>query len=136
MSIDNILQRYTSTAAVPDPANTPDAENIENYGGWGLLRGVRDRSLSLELRKKDDTVLAVPYTLIEQFLYSPADGITLRVAGREIRIRGRNLNVQGDRSVTLFCGLTRHRVPWLAEHSRGAGLISAADATVIESIVL
>jgi hypothetical protein len=134
MSIDNILQRYTATAAVPDAANTPDAENVEDFGGWGLLRGVRDRSLSLELRKKDDTVLAVPYTLIEQFLYSPADGITLRVAGREIRIRGRNLNVQADRSVTLFCGLTRHRVPWLAEHSHGAGPANAA-ATAIESIV-
>lgn len=133
--IDPKLQRYTGRPTASASTDELEGDNVEDRGGYGLLRGVRDRALALELRKRDDTVLAIPYALIEQFLYTPADGITLRAAGREFRIVGRNLNADEAKRPTFFSALVRHRVPWVAERSRGSGpAVTGEDATVIDSL--
>ena len=135
MSVERILQKYTSSipsvATASSSSDEPDA--ADDLGSFALLRGTRERSVSIELRKKDDSVLAVPYSLIEQFVYSPSDGITLRAAGREIRIRGRYLNTQTEGgSLSLFSAIARQRVPWLAEQRRSAP--QSSEAPTIESI--
>ncbi|MGC4031657.1 MAG: hypothetical protein QM754_07980 [Tepidisphaeraceae bacterium] len=116
--LNNILKRHATT----DPKNEAAEENIEDKGGWGLLRGVQDRALALECRKKTGEIMAIPYALIEAYLYSPHDGvITLRASAREIRIRGRHLAGPSSRPLNLFTALIRQRVPYIAEHSRGDG---------------
>lgn len=132
MTSQDMLQRYVTrdgTAA----ADAEGGDNIEDRGGWGLLRGTRDRCPAVEFRKRDDSVLAVPYATIDQFLFSPADGITVRAAGREIRVKGRHLNDPGAKPLSLFTALARGRVSWVAEPSR-LGPAGAGQETAIESI--
>ncbi len=129
MTVEQILQQRHAVRD-NEPPDTDDA--IDDLGGFGLLRGIRDRALTVELRKKDDTVLAIPYALIEQFLYSPTEGITLRAAGREIRVRGRYLNEPSMKPLSLFTALTRQRVLWIVEKSRCGA--SGDNATVVDSI--
>jgi hypothetical protein len=120
---------------VEEPANEPaDMEGAEDLGSFGWLRGWRDRSVMLELRKRNGNSLAVDYGGME-IEFDPSEGITLHsLSGRTIHIKGRNLNAEVQPSKRLFDGLTRHRVPWIAEADRAQGLQADRDATVIESI--
>ncbi len=108
-----------------------ESSDADDLGCFGWLRGVRDRALMLELRRKDGSILAVSYGYLERAEFDPAVGITLHVMGRTIKITGRNLNgdVGGQGAsaaaldpdaaafagVRLFQGITRHRVPWVRE---------------------
>lgn len=124
MSVDRLLQKYSDESL--------DADNVDDQGCFGLLRGQRDRALMVELRKKDGVVLAIPYAMIEHVRYSPDEGITIRIAGRDVRISGRHLH--SDQRPSLVNGLSRHRVAWISEPLRSAALTAEAAATVVESI--
>ena len=113
-----------------------DNELWEDVGCFGWLRGVRDRAIMLELRKRNGNILAVGYAWLERMEFDPSAGISLHLAGQRIVISGRNLNAQVASAARLFEGLTRHRVPWVREARRDE-LLTASDATcIVESIVI
>lgn len=136
MSDRAILQRYIQTRderpGVAQPQSEADAP--EDLGGFGWLRGIRDRAIMLELRKKDGSIMAVGYGYVERAEYCPSEGITLHVVGGQIRIKGRNLNSEVRPTVRLYEGLTRHRVSWIQEADRTASLQANDDQTIIDSI--
>ena len=132
ISVERLLQKHQ-----PAPATEPaDLETVEDQGGYGIVRAPRERALMVELRKKDGTVLAVPYAMIEQVRFSPSDGITIHACGREVRISGRNLNPQTSSRVGLFNGLCRHRVAWIMECTRSAIQTGGEAAAQVEAISL
>lgn len=132
---DNILHRYTARAGTPAGVEeTSDADGTEDLGAFGWLRGPRDRCNMLELRKRGGNVLAIPYGFVRTILFDPSDGITIRCDELTILIKGRNLNADARPQVRLFQGLTRHRVPWIAEIGKTEQLCIGADAVVIQSI--
>ncbi len=88
---------------------------------FGWLRGARDRSVMLELRKKDGNIHAIGYAWIERVEYDPSIGITIHVLGRSIKITGRHLNTPQSGGVRLFDGIIRHRVTWVQEAGGQAG---------------
>ena len=133
---DRILQRYTARngeAAVDEPG-LGDVEGTDDLGAFGWLRGIRDRALSLELRKKTGNIVAIGYGWIEKFEFDPSDGITLHLAGQKVRIKGRNLNGEVRPTVRLFQGIVRHRVPWIQEADEPRQIKAGKDATVVEVI--
>lgn len=103
----------------------------EQFGAFCWLRGVKDRAVCLELRKKDGEILAINYGWIERFQFTPADGITLSASGQKFRIKGRNLNAEAR---PLFQNICRHRVLWVMETDRTANVKAGQEATVIEKI--
>ncbi len=121
-------------------------ENGDDHGCFGVLRGVRDRAVMLELRKKSGNIRAIPYNWIESVEFDPSEGITLRSSVTVIKIRGRNLNGvsrAGDSmnknsgnaaGAQLFANICRHRVPWVREADRVSLISANADAAVIDSI--
>jgi hypothetical protein len=111
-----------------------DNELWEDVGCFGWLRGVRDRAVMLELRKKNGNILAVGYAWLERMEFDPSTGIVLHLAGHHIAISGRNLNAQTVGTALLFEGLTRHRVPWVREARRDELVTSSELACVVESI--
>lgn len=132
---DSLLRKYTGRderAAAPEESD--ESRLRLDCGAFGWLRGLRDRALMLQLKKKNGNIRAVAYNMIEQVDYDPSDGITIRAAGHQIRIRGRNLNAEVRPFVQLFDGLTRQRVPWVREASYQERVGAPADACVIESI--
>ena len=129
--LDSFTKRTGAATGPPDPA---DGEEAENLGCFGWLRGVRDRSVMLELRKKDGHVLAIAYSWLERVEFQPEEGITLHLPGRKVRIKGSGLNKEARRPIRLFDGIIRHRVPWIREADRSESLKAASDSVVVESI--
>lgn len=131
-----ILDRYSGRASelVSEGSSASEPDGAEDLGTFGWLRGTRDRSVMLELRKKTGDIVAIGYGWIDRIEFDPSKGITLKCGGQVIRIKGRNLNSEARPQVRLFQGLTRHRVPWLQEAGQSAALVADKQAPVIESI--
>lgn len=136
MSDSSVLQRYAPkiAAGLGGQSVVTEIDAPDDLGAFGWLRGVKDFSRMLELRRKDGSILAVGYGYLDHAEFNPSEGITLSVAGRKIRIKGRNLNAEVRPSVRLFEGIARHRVPWMRESGHGEGLTAAERTTVIDSI--
>lgn len=130
-----ILQKYAGRqGGEADDALAVELDVQEDLGSFGFLRGIRDRSPMLELRRKNGDILAIGYAWIERVHFDPSDGITITAGGGKIRIRGRNLNSEVRPSVRLFEVITRHRVPWVRETSQADRIESGDKACVVESI--
>ena len=133
---DRILNKYTGRTndSSNDEAASAEPDGTEDLGSFGWLRGQRDRSVMLELRKKSGSVLAIGYGWIERIEFDPSDGIRLHAGGKIIRIKGRNLNAEARAQIRLFQGLTRHRVPWVQEADRVSDFRSDHKSVVVEAI--
>src|SRR5579862_2625798 len=133
--LDKYLARKGGDAEHDTDHDTAAGDDAtDDLGSFGWLRGVRDRALMLELRKKDGTIAALPYAYIERADFDPSQGITLHVMGKHVRIKGRNLNGETRPQVRLFNGITRHRVPWVRQASGNSASSAGESDAVIESI--
>lgn len=132
---DKLLDKYTKRSPSTDVQTpAPESDEAEDLGCFGWLRGVRDRSIMLELRKKDGHILAIGYSWLERVEFEPSEGMTLHLPGRKIRVTGSGLNAEARPTVRLFDGVIRHRVPWIREADRAESLKADSDAVVVESI--
>jgi hypothetical protein len=139
---DRILSKYSKGTGGAGP-NGPrggspagdDGDGTEDGGeSFGWLRGIRDRAVMLELRKKTGAILAVGYGWIEKVEFDPTEGITFQHCGVKIRIKGRNLNGEVRQSVRLFEGIVRHRVSWIQEADHAAAIKAAKSQVVVQEI--
>ncbi len=134
---DRLLEKFKDKVAMAtanDATRQEEVETIDDFGAFGWLRGIRDRAIMLELRKKNGNIRAIGYSWVEQVEFDPSVGITLLVGGQKLRIKGRNLNSESRPLVRLFQGITRHRVPWIQEVDEPAAVQADKAATVIEAI--
>lgn len=132
--VQQYLRRKKAEAKRDGGSEETGGQLAEDFGAFGLLRGVRDRAIMLELRCKDGRIVAIPYAYIARIEYDPADGITLVTGARRFRIAGRNLNAEVRPNVRLFESLTRQRVTWLREASRDEALAAKDGETLIEGL--
>jgi hypothetical protein len=130
----SMLDRYVGRPAGADLILPTDDAEPEAMGCFGLLRGARERAVSLELRRRTGECLAIPYGYVARLEFSPSGGILLCCGADTVRIRGRNLNHEVRPRLTLFGGLARHAVVWVCESDRAAALAAAGDAVVVEAI--
>jgi hypothetical protein len=136
---DRLMQRFTSLVREPGNEGSPEepvleTEGVDDLGTFGWLRGMRERSVMLELRQRNGNALAIDYGGLE-IEFDPSEGIVLHtMSGRKVIIKGRNLNAAVRPTITLFGGLTRHRVPWVRESANSGAFQSDKSATVIEVI--
>lgn len=131
---ETLLERYTAKALGERSVEGGETDMVDDLGSFGCLRGVRERAVMLELRKKTGHILAVGYGYLERAEFDPSEGITLLVLGRTIRLKGRNLNTDASPGVTLFGGICRHRVPWVQEASRGTLMRATDTMPVVDAI--
>ncbi|GIK20364.1 MAG: hypothetical protein DYG94_11000 [Leptolyngbya sp. PLA3] len=136
MSDSAVLQRYVTNrdSRLGIATDHAEADACDDLGAFGWLRGIRDRAVMLELRRKDGSIVAIGYGWLERVAFDPSEGITLSAAGQKIRIKGRNLNAEIRPAVRLFEGIARHRVSWVREADRTIGLQAGDRETVIDSI--
>ena len=135
MSANTTPQKYaTRFAENAESGATADAEETEDVGAFGFLRGSRDRAEMLELRKKTGNIRAVGYGWIEKVDFDPSGGIVLHAGAETIKIKGRNLNAVARPQVSLLGGIIRHRVPWICESDQSTILQADKDAVVVEAI--
>jgi hypothetical protein len=131
---ESILHRYTGKAASGDGALPPDEDAADDLGAFGWLRGVRERAIMLELRRKDGSVHAFGYAWLKKVTFDPSDGITLDFSGETVKITGRNLDSELRPKTRLLNGILRHRVIWIQEADGAAEMKAAKNAIVIERI--
>lgn len=136
MTDRTILQKYVARNGEGAAGNntTADSDTTDDLGAFGWLRGIRDRAVMLELRRKDGNILAVGYGWLERAEFDPSEGITLSVVGQKIRLKGRNLNSEVRPMVRLFEGITRHRVPWVQEADAPDSMEAGDKATVVDAL--
>lgn len=134
---DSLLERYT-TGKVPNGKSDPvsETELPDDLGAFGWLRGIRDRAIFLELRRKDGSIIAYPYHWLGPAEFNPSEGITLKFGVATVKITGRNLNAQIRPNVRLFSGLMRQRVIWIQEADRAAAMAAERGAVIIDSIAV
>ena len=132
-----VLQQYLQ----PKPSEVEaeivqKADDLDDLGAFGFLRGTHDRALMLELRHKDGTITAYPYAWLSKTRFNPSEGITLHFGTETVKISGRNLNAELRQHVRLFSGIVRHRVPWIQEADEPSAMEAPRSAVVIEKIDL
>ncbi len=133
---DSLFKQFVHRVPTPSEAKEVDIDELDDFGSFGYLRGVRDRALMLELRLKDGSVKALGYSWLERAEFDPSDGFSLYFGAHLIRIEGRNLGVEVRPNVRLLDGLIRHRVPWVREASEPEVLKASQTALVIEAITI
>ena len=132
---DKILQRYMRTDRDDSDQAGNDFGEVDDLGCFGWLRGIRDRAITLEFRKKDGNSVAFDYSWLRKIEFNPSDGLKLYFGGDTVvKITGRNLNRPTRPGVQLLRGILAHRVPWIQEASEPDILKAADDATVIEQV--
>lgn len=139
MRDNSVLSQFTSRVAPVPPKVESEAEQEpaggeDSLGAFGILRGIRDKSVMLEFRRRDGTAKAFSYSLLEEIEFDSSVGITLKFATRTARIVGRNLNSEQRPNVRLLEALCRHRVPWIQEADAANARRADRGATVIEHI--
>jgi hypothetical protein len=136
MTDKTILQRYAGRGGEPPTTggDLAEVDSTDDLGAFGWLRGMRERAVMLELRKKDGNILAVGYGYLEKAEFNPSEGITLSIAGHKVRIEGRSLNAPTGNGVRLFEGIARHRVPWVQEADEPTQMETDDNSTVIDRI--
>lgn len=130
----SILQKYTRQDGELSGSNVVDLELVDDLGPFGWQRGLRDRCLMLELRRKSGNVLLLGYAWLHRIEFDPSEGITLWFGGQRVMLRGRNLGAELRPNVSLLDGLARHRVPWIQESGQADAMEATPDACIIESI--
>jgi len=135
MSAGSVLEQYSRRGGPGASDSAAERDPIDDLGCFGWLRGMRERAVMLELRKKTGNILAVSYGWLERVEFDPSEGIRLYLGGRTIRLAGRNLNAEARPQVRLFEGIARHRVCWVQEAEHRAGLFGSQQMTVVKQII-
>ncbi|MCB1694073.1 MAG: hypothetical protein KDI19_14985 [Pseudomonadales bacterium] len=130
------VDRFSVVSDNPAPPVPDGQREEESVGTFGYLRGVRDRSLMLELRFKDGSITAFSYALLDRASFDPSEGIRLRFPGQEVRLVGRFLNDAAGGAVRLFEAITRHRVVWVQEVSRADSMEAQDGVPIVDAILL
>lgn len=129
-----LLRKYTVGKQADADAAVDETEDLDDLQAFGLLRGIRDRAIMLELRHKDGSIDAFPYAWLSKASLDPSEGITLHFGANIVKIGGRNLNAEIRPNVRLFAAIVRQRVPYVQEADRPTLLSTLKNATVIEHI--
>jgi hypothetical protein len=131
---DSFVAKFEGKDASSNVLQLPEPEAHDDLGICGLLRGIHDRALMLELRLRDGSISACGYMWLDNARFDPREGITLSFARKQVTIRGQNLDLEMRPGVKLFEALTRHRVIWLREADSHPASDAVSDEIAIERI--
>ena len=85
---DRIHSRRPAVVAAEEDPNVCD-----DWGTFGLLRGVKERAVMLNLKLKTGDDDAFTYALLERVTFDRSTGIILRFPGVQVTLFGRNLKM-------------------------------------------
>lgn len=125
--------------SAPTHRTEPEGED-EAHVAFGYLRGIKDRSFSLELRFRNGNSMWFPYAWLGPCRYDPSQGILLKFSGDLIYlvlIQGSNLSLPlSESNMSLPNGLQRHRIIWLREMSEEDARQAGTSLPTIDRILV
>ncbi len=113
---DSILERLNMRRELGESVLFDESEALDDLGAFGWHRGVKERAIMLELRKRDGNVIALSYAWLERVTFDPSIGLVLDFSRALVRIKGTNLDYEIRPNCQLFAGIVRHKVPWIMEN--------------------
>lgn len=131
---DSILDRIHSRSIELERKPIDAEGETDDIGSFGILRGIKERSIMLELRMKTGLVTALSYSWLEQAEYNPDTGIVLKFGNRKVHVIGSGLNSEIRPNVSLFTGLIRHRVTFIKESGMNDALRLPKTIINVESL--
>lgn len=129
---DSVLDKYTRPAAAMSDGE--DGEGVHDCGAFGFLRGIRDRAIMLELRKKDGSIRAFGYAWLQAVDFDPSGAIVLTFPGAAIKLAGQNLNATNTQGTCLLAALLRHRVTFIQEADQVTFMGASKGEAIIEKM--
>lgn len=129
MSDGTFLEKYVKRDR---PDDTDPVEAVGNF--FGLLRGHRERAISLEIRKRDGVVLAIPYSRYDQALFDPSEGVFIKFGEQTIRLLGTNLGRELRPNISLITALATHRLAWVREAGKSETLGLTRNQPVVVEV--
>jgi hypothetical protein len=131
---DKVLDRFSARLTPESILDSTAEEDVEAFTSFAILRGARERAVSVALHKKTGEAIAMPYGMIHRYEFDGSTSITMHSAdGLAVKVTGRNFNAPIRPGLTLFAALSKYLVVWLAEADR-ARTLSDASAVVVDSI--
>src|SRR5437868_641982 len=104
---DSLLRQFTEKHGNGFLRDEEAEDQPEDLVAFGWLRGSRERATMLEIRRRDGSIIALPYHFLERADFDPSEGITLKFTGQTVRLIGRNLNREVRPHLRLFLGIAR-----------------------------
>jgi hypothetical protein len=97
-----------------------DARGEESCAAFGYLRGIRERSDTIEFRLQGGDSIWFPYGWLGTWKFNRSEGLLLKFSGDlvyMVLVRGSNLDRPLSDSTTNLTtsGLARHRIVWMKE---------------------
>lgn len=128
---DKILHSFSSRVGSETILERATDEDVESFPSFAVLRGVRERAVCVELRKKTGETIALPNGMIHRFEFDASNTIKLNCAdGLIVTMTGTNLSAPIRPGLSLFSALARYIVPWVCEAERTATLTAEPPIVV------
>jgi hypothetical protein len=135
MSGNKLLEKFADRVALSDEPEALSDDVVDDLGAFGYVRGgLHDRSIMLELRRRCGNILAIGYGYVDRIEFDPSEGITVHCGSRSILIKGKNFDKEVRPQVSLFRGLTRNKIIWVAEADQGVRLKAGENEVVVDAI--
>lgn len=116
-----------------EPTKSVDAEDVVDCGAFGWGRGLRDRSLMLEVRQRTGEIAIFSYAYLHPGFFDPSGSLILHFGAQKVVIQGENLKQEVQPNISLITCLARHRAIWIAE-SESSMILTGTKLITIESI--
>lgn len=129
---DSVLDRYSRAATVGSDAD--EAEVVQDCGAFGFLRGIRDRAIMLELRKKDGSIRAFGYGWLQAVEFDPSGCVSLMFPGHSVKIIGSNLGTPNLQGVSLLSAILRHRATFVQEADQVTYMGASKGEAIVEQM--
>lgn len=106
------MERLDTRRSTP---KEPEEESEEDFGSFGYLRGIKERSIMLEFRFLNGNTEAMPYHSLERLVYNPSEGLLLQFHDGKIRLKGQKFNTVQSNGIVFLQALLRNRITWVQE---------------------
>ena len=93
MKESSVLTPFSTKVGAP-ARGEEEFDVADDLGAFGLLRGVRERSIMVSFHQKNGNIVALPYAWLDRADFDPSIGITLSFGRQIVKIVGRNLNTE------------------------------------------
>ncbi|MGD9721486.1 MAG: hypothetical protein AB7O59_09775 [Pirellulales bacterium] len=74
--------------------------------------------------------------MLDRAEFDPSQGITLHFGRSQVKLEGRNLNLEIRPHVTLFGSIIRGKVPWVCEADEPTAYGAGREDVVIDRVMI
>jgi hypothetical protein len=114
-------------------SESDDREEMDEFGCYAVVRGIRDRCPMVEFIHPSGDSVAFPYADLTRLTWSKNSQLDLQFNAVVVQIRGKQL-AKSSAGLSLHSALKLHRVPWVKAVDEMKLAQDNPDAATVTSI--